>query len=439
MRKVIQNSLKITSNNMKRKEINCEKKTKSGFYCNSFERFSDDLCELLLSYLSISDKIHFECVSKQWQRLVFNKQQKLILNDWNESYDTIIIENDKKLSLIIECLTKKFKFINDLEIDNDVLFDVNKQIIEIIVQNCQYLKGLSFFGQEFRECYELFGQKLLQKLEFINICGIDKKEMKLILKSTHNLKAIKIYEEFDALIEQYLPKLVEIKIFDSKHFSFDSFENFVNLYKKQIKKISFDDWTEKRDKYIPYLLRFENLETFIIGFDYYHWNKDFISMAKQLKNLKHLSITAEELNESFDRLKAFNNLEVFELVLYDFREEDIKVIETLNLTKLQIYLGIHDISDQLFEKLAKMKRLSKLLLDFESEFDSGICQLIKNSPKLKNIELNDKHINETTIKAFVEKALNSLKTYYKLIARNCDTKRITDNSIPKNLLILKEM
>jgi hypothetical protein len=320
----------------------------------------------------------------------------------------------------------------------DFLFDINKQIIEIIVKNCQYLKRFSFFGQEFREYYELFGQKFLQKLEFINICGIDRREMKLILNSTHSLKAVKIYEEFDALIEQYLPKLVEIEVFDSKDFSFDSFEKFANLYNNQIKKISFDDWTEKRDKFIPYLLRFENLETLIIGFDYYHWNNDFLSMAKQLKNLKHLSITAEELNKSFKRLKAFNSLEVFELVLYDFREEDIKVIETLNLTKLEIYLGIHDISDEPFEKLAKMKRLSKLLLDFKSEFDSGICQLIKNSPKLKTIELNDKHMNETTIKAFVEKALNNPKTYYKFIAQNCATKRITDN-IPKNLLLLKEI
>jgi hypothetical protein len=41
---------------------------------NSFERFGDDLCEVLLSFLPISDKIKFECVSKQWQTLIFNKQ-----------------------------------------------------------------------------------------------------------------------------------------------------------------------------------------------------------------------------------------------------------------------------------------------------------------------------------------------------------------------------
>ncbi len=35
-------------------------------------RICDDLCEVLLSYLSFSYKIRFECVSKQFQSLVFS-------------------------------------------------------------------------------------------------------------------------------------------------------------------------------------------------------------------------------------------------------------------------------------------------------------------------------------------------------------------------------
>ncbi len=49
------------------------------------------LCQLLLSYLSISHKIRFECVSKQSKELVFNKQQKLI-----------VIE--KTIYLLIDCI-----------------------------------------------------------------------------------------------------------------------------------------------------------------------------------------------------------------------------------------------------------------------------------------------------------------------------------------------
>jgi len=39
----------------------------------SFDRFGDDLSELIVSYLTIEDKFRFECLSKQWRRLVFNK------------------------------------------------------------------------------------------------------------------------------------------------------------------------------------------------------------------------------------------------------------------------------------------------------------------------------------------------------------------------------
>jgi hypothetical protein len=38
------------------------------------DRICDDLFEVLLKYLSFEDKIRFECVSKQFQRLIFNKQ-----------------------------------------------------------------------------------------------------------------------------------------------------------------------------------------------------------------------------------------------------------------------------------------------------------------------------------------------------------------------------
>ena len=41
---------------------------------NSFDRLGDDLTELILQYLTFEDKVRLECVSKQWRRLVFNKQ-----------------------------------------------------------------------------------------------------------------------------------------------------------------------------------------------------------------------------------------------------------------------------------------------------------------------------------------------------------------------------
>ncbi|CAG2103000.1 unnamed protein product [Medioppia subpectinata] len=49
----------------------------------SFEdrfRFGDDLCEVLLSYLSFEDRFRCECVSTQWQRLIFTTQTTLDIN-----------------------------------------------------------------------------------------------------------------------------------------------------------------------------------------------------------------------------------------------------------------------------------------------------------------------------------------------------------------------
>jgi hypothetical protein len=148
----------------------------------SFDRFGDDLCELLLSYLSISDKIHFECLSKQWQRLMFNKQQKLILSLWGESYDTIVIRDEiwqnHKFS-IIKSLTKKIKFITNLEIN----IRINDQMLEIIAKSCQFLTKIKFDGKDiYRKYYKIFEENLGQKLEFIDINNIEIIEMVSLLR-----------------------------------------------------------------------------------------------------------------------------------------------------------------------------------------------------------------------------------------------------------------
>jgi hypothetical protein len=85
-----------------------------------------------------------------------------------------------------------------------------------------------------------------------------------------------------------------------------------------------------------------------------------------------------------------------------------------------------------------MKRLSKLDLRSDIILDSRIRQLIRNSPKLKAIVINDRHINETTIEAFVEKALKRQKSCYKFIDHQFyNRKRVYIKTILKNLFIKK--
>jgi hypothetical protein len=190
-----------------------------------------------------------------------------------------------------------------------------------------------------------------KKLEFIDIKDISEEEMVSLLRTTPKLKSIRVYDNFEALIEQYLPKLEEIKFND---FSVEVFEKFANLYNKQIKKISFDFLTPSMSKeIISNLSRFENLEALDFELFCYVWNEHFISMVKNFKKLKRLRIYASEVNQSFDRFKVFNNLDVFELILWSFEDKDMEVIETLNLAQFSLYSKCNSLSDEILYKFQK--------------------------------------------------------------------------------------
>jgi hypothetical protein len=275
-------------------------------------------------------------VSKQWQSLIFTKHKKIVINEGcHQIIDTLEISHEfwlKYEKSIIECLTKKFKFMTELQIN----FEINKESFEIITKNSENLRIIQFFGFFGQHNCEKFGQIRGQNLEFIDIYGIEKSELISLLRSTPKLKAIEIYDNFDAVIEQYISQLEEIKI---NEFSNEWLEKFANLYNNQLKKISFNDWSnEKNMNVVPHFLLFENLESLnfrICENSYYNWTQ-IISLAQNLKKLKQLEINAYKVSFSFEYLKVFNNLQVFELIFQEFEDQDIKFIEKLSLTKLYL-------------------------------------------------------------------------------------------------------
>ena len=69
---------------------------------SSFDRFGDDLIELVLSYLSLKKCFRFRCVSKQWKRLIFNKQKHLDLSRNSHSNELeIILKNCANIRSIV--------------------------------------------------------------------------------------------------------------------------------------------------------------------------------------------------------------------------------------------------------------------------------------------------------------------------------------------------
>ena len=110
---------------------------------NSFEdRICDDLTEVLLQFLSTEDKLRFECVSKQFQRTVYQRQYDL---------NSFMISSQMKIDLgrnfaqILEKLMKKLPNIRSLNyyIRSDSCPPlIDDSDIDIIVKYCHNLSEI---------------------------------------------------------------------------------------------------------------------------------------------------------------------------------------------------------------------------------------------------------------------------------------------------------
>ena len=168
-------------NKMSKTENICEKSDDKSivFEKSSFERFGDDLIELILSYLTISDAFSLECLSKQVQSLIFNKILNLDLIDGHKS---TTINNYKKFEYILT----KFK---NLETFSGICFD--ERVIRIIANNCHHLTNISI---DFREVTDIPSDHLIY---FAQKCG-------------PNLQSLKFEGLSDEQIRQLLPFFTRI-------------------------------------------------------------------------------------------------------------------------------------------------------------------------------------------------------------------------------------
>ena len=70
---------------------------------DSFDRFDHKLTEEILRYLTFSDKVKLECVSKQWKRCIFQRQFVLKVSDYyrNEqnSLNEIIVKKRSEVPI----------------------------------------------------------------------------------------------------------------------------------------------------------------------------------------------------------------------------------------------------------------------------------------------------------------------------------------------------
>ena len=111
---------------------------------HSSDRVCDDLCEVILKYLSLEDRLKLECVSKQFQRTRHSSRNvqfncgshylKEMFSNIDQNY--ICSKSFRNLNRIIHW--PKLRFF-EYEIE-----PIPNELIEVIIKNCNNLTHIQF-------------------------------------------------------------------------------------------------------------------------------------------------------------------------------------------------------------------------------------------------------------------------------------------------------
>ena len=258
------------------------KKIDDNYRRDSFEdRVCDDLCEVLLQFLPIEDKFGFECVSKQFQRTVFERQYEINLNDLNvrnrfKIFGPPLKKLPNLMSLGFEKSNLRYKSkLNDSDFDS-------------IIKYCHKLKKLNIDLSPISDLMkDSFVEKFSQKLVSIYVTD---REVEWIQKS--------------------FPKLEEV-ICSSLYCSF----NFKNLKKLVLTDLIWCN-SQSKDQYIKHLENlFENNKTLThLAFDSRFEDKELLNTVfdeiTKLDQLVSLKINVDYYeNRQFQFMPFINTLD----------------------------------------------------------------------------------------------------------------------------------
>jgi len=139
---------------------------------DSFDRFNEYLLEVILSYLPIKQKFKYQCLSKQWQRLVFNKEKLILLYEMDYYFANNLckdlILNQRLVLNRFETILKKCQNITTIKMYFDVhneCTDNMNDVFELIIKYCNRLKQMNYgfkgvSEKTLKEFFAKFGPKL---------------------------------------------------------------------------------------------------------------------------------------------------------------------------------------------------------------------------------------------------------------------------------------
>ena len=382
-----------------------------GYAKNSFYRFGDDLTELILQYLTFEDKVRLECVSKQWRRLVFNKQFVIDLRDqrFQQTKDSLIISyqstslsSDNYNSALISVL-KKCPNIRKVIID----YGIDSSVLSLIGRYCPNIKSLTYYpshaiNDNVLSFFRMYGHKF-EELDIKVNYGENEVIMKQILNFCSNVKSIK-YRKLKTYFDNdinILPKLEHIKSvlkFSKQDLKF--LKILSDKYSQTMKSLNItvrDMTAEELKTSIECIARFENLKELKLTIGYLKITQqieDCLSLIGQKCNkLLKLDLSIDfEIPISNQFLEVFSEFKAIENLKIDISRETVLSgsVECFNDCKKLKHLDItySELREDFFANIASfVPKLQSLKISTDEQFSDSFVNLFNSMKNIKTVEL----------------------------------------------------
>ncbi|CAG2159133.1 unnamed protein product [Oppiella nova] len=232
---------------------------------DSFNRFGDDLCGLLLSYLPLKESFGVKCVSKQWQRLVLVGHNTVDVIGWMQSVNglngqlvqhinyhalgsvlkkcpnmtTIRIEiHSPETFTLFETLVNAFKHLTAIEVHFH--FSLDDQIVNTII--AKYGHRLTSIDMPYYKTSTLTSHTVPK------LTQLSTHHLKMFNESNHLLHKnfTRIECHFFKLMDKVLPQILSLKslrelrmakVFQESNDSFIPFVKELATHCKQLVKL----------------------------------------------------------------------------------------------------------------------------------------------------------------------------------------------------------
>ena len=161
----------------------------------SFDRFSDDLTEQIVGYLTIEDKFRFECLSKQIRNKIFVNQTHLELGSDSDLSSKLVIKIWSKVNYpVLEKVLRKLNYLTDIELKDGI--EVDAEVLKLIANNCHHLQRLSLNASAYDlTCDDItcFGRKCGSNIKSLYLNTNLPEELSMTLLSwTPNLTSLSL-------------------------------------------------------------------------------------------------------------------------------------------------------------------------------------------------------------------------------------------------------